>query len=93
MPKTLCKFHILDLFLLLGAKKDVPQNFRFATHPISLGSAPDKENNCEPLPGLGAAAGGEQRFAPHISIVKPQTGMDGTDAAEERGDMAHVFLS
>ncbi|WP_206418154.1 hypothetical protein, partial [Pseudoflavonifractor sp. An44] len=33
MPKTLRKFHILDSFLLLRVKKDVPQNLRFATHP------------------------------------------------------------
>ena len=34
MPKTLRKFHILDSFLLLRVKKDVPQNLRFATHPF-----------------------------------------------------------
>ncbi|OUP62831.1 hypothetical protein B5F12_09225, partial [Pseudoflavonifractor sp. An176] len=37
MPKTLRKFHILDSFLLLRVKKDVPQNLRFATHPFLLG--------------------------------------------------------
>ncbi|WP_204901387.1 hypothetical protein, partial [Pseudoflavonifractor capillosus] len=36
MPKTLRKFHILDSFLLLRVKKDVPQNLRFATHPFVL---------------------------------------------------------
>ena len=34
MPKTPHKFHILDVLSLLKEKMDVPQNFRFATHPF-----------------------------------------------------------
>ena len=50
MPKTLRKFHILDSFLLLRVKKDVPQNLRFATHPeIVMGKAKDHAGSRDDL--------------------------------------------
>ena len=39
MPKIPRIFHMLDAFSWLRVKKDVPQNFRFETHPFDLCSS------------------------------------------------------